>query len=158
MTWLKDMNTTMFSKMKKDLSVLGKIATKLRKSQWPDSHLYEPDRGKQDKYTMGGSSLVEMFMCLCNTAIPAKLLKRDGRVGPVLVHTAIKHHKQHEWLEKHYHLLECCPLLKRMISIEVKESFNHDQQNSMNVESFGGTPSTKDVLAITQECWDKICN
>ena len=158
MTRLKDMNTTMFSKMKKGLSVLGKIATKLRKSQWADSYLYEPDRGKQDKYTMAGSSLVEMFMCLCNTAIPAKLLKRDGRVGPVLVHTAIKHHKQHEWLEKHYHLLECCPLLKRMISIEVIESFNHDRQNSMNVESFGGTPSMKDVLAITQECWDKICD
>ena len=119
MTRLKDMNTTMFSKMKKDLSVLGKIATELRKSQWPNSFLYEPDRGKQDKYTMAGSSLVKMLMCLCN-------MKRDGQVGPVLVHTA---HKQCEWLAKHYHLLECCPLLKRMISIEVIESFNHDRQN-----------------------------
>ena len=105
---------------------------------------------------MAGSSLVEMFMCLCNTAIPAKLLKRDGRVGPVLVHTAIKHHKQCEWLERHYHLLECCPLLKRMISIEVIESFNHDQQNSMNVESYGDTPSTKDVLLLLKSAGIKF--
>ena len=34
---------------------------------------------------MAGSSLVEVFMCFCNTAIPAKLLKHDKWVGPVLV-------------------------------------------------------------------------
>ena len=34
---------------------------------------------------MVGSSLVEVFMYLCNTAIPAKLLKHDKWVGPVLV-------------------------------------------------------------------------
>ena len=139
MTQLKDMSTAMFSKMKKDLSILGKIADKLRKTQWPDSYLYEPDRGKQEKYTMAGSSLVEMFMCLCNTAIPAKLLKRDGRVGPVLVQAPIKHSKQVEWLDRHRHLLECCPLFKRMISIK-------------------GAKSNQEVLIINQDCWDKICD
>ena len=89
-----NVSTEQFSRIKRDLSILGEIANKLRKSQWPDSYLYEPDRGKQDKYSLAGSSLVEMFMCLCNTAIPAKLLKRDGRVVPVLVPTPIKHHKQ----------------------------------------------------------------
>ena len=136
---LEGISTALFSKMKNDLSVLGKIATKLRKSQWPNSYLYEPDRGKQDKYTMAGNSLVEMFMCLCNTAIPAKLLKRDGQVGPVLVHPPIKHEKQGEWLESHQHLLKCCPLFKRSISI-------------------GGDKSTQKALLINQECWNEICN
>ena len=154
MTQLKDMSTVLFSKMKEDLSILGKIAKKLRQSQWPDSYLYEPDRGKQDKYSMAGGSLVEMFMCLCNTAIPAKLLKRDGRVGPVLVHAPIKHYKQHEWLENHHHLLECCPLFKRMVSKEVLDSFKCDHQNAIILN--GGLPDNK-FLTITQECWDKIC-
>ena len=138
-TQLNNMNTTLFRKMKDDLSILDKIATELRKSQWPNSYLYEPDRGKQDKYTMAGSSLVEMFMCLCNTAIPAKLLKRDERVGPVLVHAPIKYEKQGEWLESHQHLLKCCPLFKRNISI-------------------GGDKSTQEALIISQECWNKICD
>ena len=135
-----------FSRLKKDLFVLGKIATKLKQSQWPDSYLYEPDRGKQDKYSMAGSSLVEMFMCLCNTAIPAKLLKRDGRVGPVLVHKPIKHHKQREWLKNHHRLLECCPLLKRMISNEVL----HDHQDVQGIEA------QNKVLTVSQESWDSI--
>ena len=139
MTQLKDMSTTMFIKMKRDLSIVGKIATERRKTQWPDSYLYEPDRGKQDKYTMAGSSLVEMFMCLCNTAIPAKLLKRDGRVGPVLVHTPIKPGKQNEWLERHHHLLKGCPYFKRMISIK-------DQK------------SNQEALIFNQDCWDTICD
>ena len=118
-----------FRKLKKDLLVLGKIATELRKSQWPDSYLYEePDKGKQDKYTVAGSSLVEVFMCLCNTAIPAKLLKRDGRVGPVLVHEPIKQYKQEEWLRNHHHLLKYCPVFKRMISDEVIKSFKDSRQ------------------------------
>ena len=138
----ENMTVTQFKKLKKDLSILGKIANKLRKS---DSYLYEPDRGKQDKYSLAGSSLVEMFMCLCNTAIPDKLLKRDGRVGPVLVQTPIKHHRQQEWLENYHHLLECSPILERMISLK---SFNRDNQN---VED-------NRVLTINQESWDKICN
>ena len=146
MTQLKGMSLVLFSKMKEDLSILNKIATKLKQSQWPDSYLYEPDRGKQDKYSMAGSSLVEMFMCLCNTAIPAKLLKRDGRVGPVLVHKPIKHHKQREWLEKHHHLLECCPLLKRMISNEVL----HDHQDVQGIEA------QNRVLTVSQKSWDRI--
>ena len=148
MTQLKGMSPALFSKMKKDLSILDKIATRFKQSQQPDNYLYEPDRGKQDKYSMAGSSLVEIFMCLCNTAIPAKLLKRDGRVGPVLVQTPIKHHRQQEWLENHRHLLECCPILKRMISTEVLESFNRDNQNVEDSR----------VLTINQESWDKICN
>ena len=150
MTQLKRTNPSLYSKMKKDLLILGKIAAKLRKSWWPDSYLYECDRGKQDKYSLAGSSLVEVFMCLCNTAIPAKLLKRDGQVGPVLVQTPIKHHKQHEWLENHHHLLECCPLLKRMISTEVLESFNRDHQNLTNV------PCKNEVLTINVESWEEI--
>ena len=122
--------TAQFKKLKRDLYVLGEIANKLKKFQWPDSYLYEPDRGKQDKYSMAGSSLVEMFMCLCNTAIPAKLLKRDGRVGPVLVHEPIKHYKQHKWLVRHRHLLDCCPVFKRMISEEVVTSFDEEDQTA----------------------------
>ena len=96
-------------------------------------------------------------LCLCNTAIPAKLLKRDGRVGPVLVQTPIKHHKQQEWLENHlYHLymLDGCPLLKRMISTEVLESFNCDNQNVEGNET--RAPSQNRVLTISQESWDRI--
>ena len=155
MTQLKKMSTAMFSKMKKDLSILGKIATELRKSQQPDNYLYEPDRGKQDKYVMAGSSLVETFMCLCNTAIPAKLLKRDGRVGPVLVHAPIKHSKQHKWLERHHHLLECCPLFKRMISKEAYDSFIHNKQNLMVLNR---NTSKNKFLTINKECWDQICD
>ena len=167
MRQLKGMNPVLFSKMKEDLSTLNKIATKLKQTQWPaDSYLYEPDRGKQDKYSMAGSSLVEMFMCLCNTAIPAKLLKRDGRVGPVIVHKPIKHHKQCEWLERHHCLLECCPLLKRMISDEVLELFNHDHQNVDDVhdhqdvqgtETLNRVPSGR-FLTISQASWDRICD
>ena len=155
MTQLKNMNDALFSKMKNDLSILGKIATELRKSQWPNSHLYEPDRGKQDKYTMAGSSLVEIFMCLCNTAIPAKLLKRDGRVGPVLVHAPLKHDKQRKWLEKHHHLLECCPLFNRMISEEVFDSFIQDPQNAV---ALNGNTFENNFLTVDKECWDIICN
>ena len=126
----EDITCSQFKKLKKDLSILGKIVDKQRKTQWPDSYLYEPDRGKQDKYTMAGSSLVEMFMCLCNTAIPAKLLKRDGQVGPVLVHEPIKYYKQEEWLGNHHHLLKYCPVFKRMISDEAIESFNDSRQCS----------------------------
>ena len=178
MTQLKDMSTAMFSKMKKDLSILGKIADKLRKSQWPDSYLYEPDRGKQDKYTMAGSSLVEMFMCLCNTAVPTKLLKRDGRVGPVLVHEPIKHYQQKEWLEHHYHLLEYCPIFKRMISDEAVASFNAEHQDSADiaatprddsVSAQGDVSSTQDdqpamaehgsdeSLHVSKDNWETIC-
>ena len=46
----------------------------------------------------------------------------------MLVHMPIKHDKQREWLEKQHHILECCPLLKQIISTEVIESFDHDQQ------------------------------
>ena len=161
-----------FSKIKRDLLVLGEIAIKLRKSQWPDSYLYEPDRGKQDKYSLAGSSLVEMFMCLCNTAIPAKLLKRDGRVGPVLVHEPIKHYKQREWLERHYHLLNCCPVFKRMISDEVVQSFNDEQHNSADVTAQEDDDSTENTIQddkgataesepnkfikVSKENWDKI--
>ena len=152
------MTTAQFKKLKRDLSILGEIATKLRKSQWPDSHLYEPDRGKQDKYSLAGSSLVETFMCLCNIAIPAKLLKRDGRVGPVLVQTPIKHHKQHEWLKNHHRLLQCCPLLKRLISTEVLELFNNDIQNVEDNETLNSVTSKNKVLTINQESWDKICD
>ena len=153
-----NVSTEQFSKIKRDLCVLGEIANELRKSQWP-SYLYEPDRGKQDKYSLAGSSLVEMFMCLCNTAIPAKLLKWDGRVGPVLVQTPIKHHKQHEWLENHHHLLECCPLFKRMhmISTEVLESFNQDHQNVRGIETLNRVPSER-FLTISQDNWDRICD
>ena len=157
MTQLKGMNSSLFSKMRKDLSILGQIATKLRKSQWPDSYLYKPDRGKQDKYSLAGSSLVEVFMCLCNTAIPAELLRRDGRVGPVLVQAPIKHHKQHEWLENHYRLLECCPLLKRMISTEVLEPFSRDHQIVRNDEMLTNIPCNNEVLTINKESWDEIC-
>ena len=155
-----NVSSEQFSKLKDDLFVLGKIATELKRTQWSHSYLYEPDRGKQDKYSMAGSSLVEMFMCLCNTAIPAKLLKRDGRVGPVLVQTPIKHHKQQEWLENHHHLLDGCPLLKRMISTEVLESFNRDNQNIGDNEILNraGDPSQNGVLTINQETWDRICN
>ena len=165
MTQLKDMSPYMFNKIKKDLSILRKIADELRKSRWPNSYLYERDRGKQDKYSLAGSSLVEMFMCLCNTAIPAKLLKRDGRVGPVLVHEPIKHHKQHEWLQCHHHLLNCCPMFKRMISEEALKSFNDKQQNSTGAiaqgdnvtanngqDDQGATKFTK----VSKENWDRI--
>ena len=146
-----NMNTEQFSKIRRDLFVLGKIAAELRKSHWPDSHLYEPDRGKQDKYSLAGSSLVEMFMCLCNTAIPAKLLKRDGRVGPVLVHEPIKHHKQHEWLERHHYLLNCCPVFKRMISDEALTSFIDKQQSSTNVKAQGDSLTESNIQdAITK--------
>ena len=166
----ENMTAVQFKKLKNDLSILGKITNKLRKSQWRDSYLYEPDRGKQDKYSLAGSSLVETFMCLCNTAIPAKLLKRDGRVGPVLVHEPIKHYKQHEWLKRHYHLLKCCPVFKRMISDEAIASFNDVQQNSANVTAQGDnlpenniqgataeTESNK-FLMISEEKWNKISN
>ena len=147
-----NMSTEQFSKIKRDLYVLGEIANKLRKCQWPDSYLYEPDRDKQDKYSMAGSSLVEMFMCLCNTAIPAKLLKRDGRVGPVLVHEPIKHYKQHEWLARHHHLLDCCPILKRMISDEVLTSFNEEQQVGVTAQEDDPTHHTvQDELGATTE-------
>ena len=166
MTQLKDISIALFSKMKRDLRILGEIATKLRKSQWPNSHLYEPDRGKQDKYTMAGSSLVEMFMCLCNTAIPAKLLKRDGRVGPVLVHEPIKHYKQKEWLQRHHHLLEYCPIFKRKISAEAVALFNNEHQDSANASTEGSIqddqPATavhgSDVsLKVSKDSWDTIC-
>ena len=132
-----------FRKLKKDLLTLGNIATELRKSQWPDSYLYEPDRGKQDKYTMAGSSLVEMFMCLCNTAIPAKLLKRDGQVGPVIVHEPIKYYKQEEWLEHHHHLLEYFPVFKRMIADEAIESFIDKRQRSADNAAQNNDNSTQ---------------
>ena len=168
-----NVTATKFMKLKEDLLTLGKIATKLRKSRWPDSHLYDPDRGKQDKYTMAGSSLVEMFMCLCNTAIPAKLLKRDGRVGPVLIHEPIKHYKQKEWLKDHYHLLEYCPIFKRMISDEAVASFNAEHQGS-SIAGAQEDDSTDDIsivqddqhstakpsngfLMIPEENWNKIC-
>ena len=181
MTQLKDMSIDMFSKMKKDLCILGKIATKLRKTQWPDSYLYEPDRGKQDKYTMAGSSLVEAFMCLCNTAIPAKLLKRDGRVGPVVVHEPIKHYKQEEWLGNHHYLLKYCPILKRMISDEAITSFNaehRDPADFAGAQSGVTVPAQGDIstegstqddqpatdehnldesLKISKDNWDTIC-
>ena len=118
-------------KLRKNLLTLDKIATVLRKSQWPDSHLYQPDRGTGNKYSLAGGSLVEMFMCLCNKAIPAKLLKINKQVGPVVVHQPIKHFKQHEWLSSHQHLLKCCPLFNRMIASEALQSFNsgeHQQQ------------------------------
>ena len=165
MTQLKDMSPYMFNKMKKDLSILRKIADELRKSRWPDSYLYERDRGKQDKYSLAGSSLVEMFMCLCNTAIPAKLLKRDGRVGPVLVHEPIKHHKQHEWLQRHHHLLNCCPMFKRMISEEALKSFNDKQQNStgaiaqgdnVNANNVQDDQGTTKFIKVSKENWDRI--
>ena len=152
MTQLKDMSTATFSKMKRDLSILDKIATELRKTQWPSNYLYEPDRGKQDKHTMAGSSLVEVFMCLCNTAIPAKLLKRDGRVGPVLVHEPIKHNKQRKWLKKHHHLIECCPLFKRMISQDLLI------QNPQNVMALNRNTSENKFLTVNKECWDQICD
>ena len=161
----ENMTAAQFKKLKKDLLILGEIANELRKSH---SYLYEPDRGKQDKYSMAGSSLVEMFMCLCNTAIPAKLLKRDGQVGPVLVQTPIKHYKQHRWLECHYHLLNCCPVFKRMISDEAVASFDDKQQNSGDVtaqgdnltesniqDDQGATAETKFVM-ISEENWNKI--
>ena len=166
-----NVSTEQFSKIKRDLYVLGEIANKLRKSQWPDSYLYEPDRGKQDKYSLAGSSLVEMFMCLCNTAIPAKLLKRDGRVGPVLVHEPIKHYKQHEWLERHYHLLKCCPVFKRMILYGVIESFNDEHWVSVGVsaQEIDSTENTiyddqgttaesemDNFIKVSKENWDKI--
>ena len=164
MTQLKDMSPNLFNKMKKDLSILRKIADELRKSRWPDSYLYERDRGKQDKYSLAGSSLVEMFMCLCNTAIPAKLLKRDGQVGPVLVHEPIKHHKQHEWLERHYHLLNCCPVFKRMISDEALKSFNDKQQNSTGAVAQGDNVTANNIdnqgttkfIKVSKENWDRI--
>lgn len=140
-----NMSTEQFSKMKRDLHILGEIATKLKQSQRPDSYLYEPDRGKQDKYSMAGSSLVQMFMCLCNTAIPAKLLKRDGWVGPVLVHEPIKHYKQHEWLVRHHHLLDCCPVFKRMISDEVITSFNEDHQTAWEDDTIDHTVQDEQV-------------
>ena len=166
-----NVSTEQFSKIKRDLYVLGEIANKLRKCQWPDSYLYEPDRGKQDKYSLAGSSLVEMFMCLCNAAIPAKLLKRDGQVGPVLVHEPIKHYKQHEWLEHHYHLLKCCPIFKRMISDEAIESFNDEHQLSVGVsaqeddstentiqDDHGITAESKpdNFIKVSKDNWDKI--
>ena len=80
-------------KLRKNSLTLDKIAAVLRKSQWPDSHLYQPDRGTGNKYSLAGGSLVEMFMCLCNKAIPAKLLKINKQVGPVVVHQPIKHFK-----------------------------------------------------------------
>ena len=171
MTQLKGMSPALFSKMKNNLSVLDKIATRLKQRQWRDSYLYEPDRGKQDKYSLAGSSLVEMFMCLCNTAIPDKLLKRDGRVGPVLVHEPIKHYKQHEWLKHHCHLLKCCPVFKRMISDEVITSFNDAQQNSANVTAQGDNLTENNIqddqgataetesnkfLMVSEKKWKKI--
>ena len=167
-----NMTTSQFSKMKKDLSILGKIATKLRQSQWPDSYLYEPDRGKQDKYSMAGSSLVEMFMCLCNTAIPAKLLKRDKQVGPVLVHEPIKHYKQHKWLEHHHRLLKYCPVFKRMISDEAIASFNAKHLPSADVAAQGNDLDENiiqdnqhalaelelgEFLKTSKESWNNIC-
>ncbi|XP_065891374.1 3'-5' exoribonuclease HELZ2-like isoform X2 [Dysidea avara] len=128
---VEGLTPSQLDKLKKDLSTLNKIATVLRKSQWPDSHLYQPDRGTSNKYSLEGGSLVEMFMCLCNKAIPAKLLKINKQVGPVVVHQPIKHFKQHEWLSSHQHLLKCCPLFNRMISSEALQSFNsgeHQQQ------------------------------
>ena len=163
-------NPDLFSKLQKNLLILEKIAAKLRKSQWPTNFLYEPDRGKQDKYSLAGSSLVEVFMCLCNTAIPAKLLKRDGQVGPVLVHEPIKHYKQHEWLERHRHLLNCCPMFKRMISDEAITSFNDKQQNSAgaivqgdnltanNIYNDQGTTDKDKFIKVSKENWDKICS
>ena len=167
-TQLKGLKHSLFSKMKKDLSLLRKIADKSRKSRWPDSYLYERDTGKQDKYSLAGSSLVEIFMWLCNTAIPAKLLKRDGRVGPVLVYEPIKHHKQHEWLERHHHLLNCCPMFKRMISDEALTSFSDRQQNSIGVRPLGddfnedssqddqNTPDEDNFTKVSKKNWDKI--
>jgi len=164
----ENMRPDQFSELKRDLSILGKIADKLKKSQWPDSHLYEPDRGKKDKYSMAGSSLVEMFMCLCNTAILAKLLKCDRQVGPVLVHPPIKHHKQHEWLEHHHCLLKYFPLFKRMVSNEAIESFTAMQQNSAdgtvqeNDSADNATHSVQDAIAedksltVPKGTWDKI--
>ena len=167
----ENITTAQFRKLKEDLYILGEIANDLRKFWWPDSYLYELDRGKQDKYSMAGSSLVEMFMCLCNTAIPAKLLKRDGRVGPVLVHEPIKHYKQREWLAHHHHLLDCCPVFKRMISKEAITSFNEVQQNSANVTAEGDNSTESSIqddqsaaaetksnksLMISEEEWNKI--
>ena len=152
-----NMSNEQFSKLKRDLYFLGKIATELKRTQWPDSYLYEPDRGKQDKYSMAGSSLVEMFMCLCNTAIPAKLLKRDGQVGPVLVHEPIKHYKQHEWLVRHHHLLDCCPVFKRMISEEVITSFNDEHQVGVTAQEDDTIESEPDkFMKVSKENWDKI--
>ena len=149
-----NMTATQFSKLKKDVSIMGKIATELRKSQWPGSYLYKPDRSKCDnKYTMAGSSLVEIFMCLCNIAIPTKLLKRDGGVGPVIVHEPIKHHKQLEWLKHHHHLLKYCPVFKRMISDEAITSFSI--QNQCFADQ---TDDSDDFLMVSKESWDKICN
>ena len=128
---VEGLTPSQLDKLKKDLSTLNKIVTVLRKSQWPDNHLYQPDRGTSNKYSLAGGSLVEMFMCLCNKAIPAKLLKINKQVGPVVVHQPIKHFKQHEWLSSHQHLLKCCPLFNRMISSEALQSFNsgeHQQQ------------------------------
>ena len=47
-------------KLRKNLLTLDKIAAVLRNSQWPDSHLYQPDRGAGNKYSLAGGSLVEM--------------------------------------------------------------------------------------------------
>ena len=165
MTQLKGIKSTLFSKMKKDISILRKIADEFKKSWWLDSYLYERDRGKQDKYSLVGSSLVEVFMCLCNTAIPAKLLKRDGQVGPVLVHEPIKHYKQHEWLERHHHLLNCCPMFKRMISDEALKSFNDKLQNSTGAIAQGDNVTANNIqddqgttkfIKVSKENWERI--
>ena len=131
---VEGLTRSQFDKLKKDLLTLNKIETVLRKSQWPDSHLYQPDRGTSNKYSLAGGSLVEMFMCLCNKAIPAKLLKINKQVGPVVVHQPIKHFKQHEWLSSHQHLLKCCPLFNRMISSKALQSFNAGEHQQQPVE------------------------
>ena len=78
-------------------------------------------------------------MCLCNKAIPAKLLKLNKQVGPVVVHQPIKHFKQHEWLSSHQHLLKCCPLFNRMISPEALQSFNAEEDRPQPIDDDGGS-------------------